>query len=808
MIRNYLLSALRNIAKQKLYTSINIFGLAIGLALCLLILSNISYELSFESNQLNRDRIYRLNGEYHSAETEIYSARVMAPLGSAITDEITEVEKAATFRVSRINAVKIGDERVKVVDPNPGALFIHHDKMIFANPDFLDVFTMPLLHGNPKTVLREPFTLLITEKAALKYFETSDPVGETIKINDEFECQVVGILKDIPQNTQLYCDFLISYSTLEKIGADVKSWDVFATDYVYILLPKNVDPIAIERKLPAILSKHLDSNAVGKYKFDLQPLKDIYFSAIGSGRSGELSPIGVVADMVPYGLMAMFILMQAIANFINLSTARSADRRREVGVRKVFGAFRGQLIRQFLGESILIACIAMLLSLPIYELFKQLVNPILPREMLVEFYNNPLMVASIIGLIFLVGVIAGFYPAFHLSRFKTITVLQGKSDSKSTKSWLRRILVVFQFTTAIIFILVSITIYRQVKYVTSYDLGFNQKNIIVLDFNSENRANDCQLMKSELIKSVNVSAATMTNNPLGRKNRSYCIFYLNENRLEGEERYADLIYADQDYTTFFGLELVQGRTFSNEHPDDAVNGVIVNESTLKELGIEQPIGYKLYTNNGFLEIIGVVKNYYGTLMATGYVSASFITINPEKFETLVLKPAPGNLAAAIIAIEKVWKATLPGQDFKYSFLDDEIRNNYSEYSDSGAIMLALTLLSILIALIGILGLVSFTAEQRTKEIGIRKVLGSSVADIVRLLSREFVILITIANLIAWPIAYLMMNSMLQEFSVRISLGFGTFLLAGSTAILLALLTVAFQTIKAANANPVDSLRYE
>jgi putative ABC transport system permease protein len=808
MFKNYLRIAIRQFTKQKLFTCLNVFGLAIGLALCMVVVGHISHEVTFENIHQNRNRIFRVNGDYISGEKENYSAKVMAPLGPAIVDEVPEIDKAAIFRIWDIESLKIGDERFKVTDPNETAAWTYHKTMMFANPDILDVFTLPLKQGNPRTALHEPFTMFVTEKAALEYFQNPNPVGETVKINDKFECQVVGILKDIPQKTQIYSDFLISYSTLEKIDVDINSWDHFGTDYVYLLLNENADPLAIESKLPYVLKNHMESEQAEKYAFSLQPLKDIYFSALYSGRSSELNPLGVVEDIMFPAFIALFVLLQAIANFINLSTARSSERMREVGVRKVFGAFRGNLIRQFIGESVIIASVAMILSVGMYEVFKLMVNHRLPREMLDDFYRSPLMLIAFVGLIVVVGVIAGFYPAFYLSRFRPVSVLQGKGSIKSTKSWLRRILVVVQFGLAILFIVCSITLYRQTSYIASVNLGFDRENMLVIDFNGEDRTNDCQLMKHEVLKLKNVISATTTDHPLGRKSNTWYSFYKNENRLDEDRYFPMLTHSDYDFVSTFGLEIVQGRDFSPETPTDEGNAIIVNEATLRKLEIEHPIGYKLYTKNKEFEIIGVVQDYHGTQLDWGYRSLSFIRYYPERLETLVVKLASEDVAGTIAAIEKTWKTTLPGQQFEYNFLDEEISSNYSEYRTQSTISLAITLMSVLIACLGIFGLVSFTTARRTKEIGIRKVLGCNVTGILTLLSKEYIILIAIANVIAWPFAYMLLQSFLQEFAFQISIGVGTFLIAGLSAITIALATSSFQSYKAATANPVDALRYE
>ncbi|RJX30487.1 MAG: ABC transporter permease [Desulfurivibrio sp.] len=807
MIPSYLKIFSRNVARHKLYSTVNVMGLAMGLAISLLVLSYLFHELSFEDFHEHKNRIYRVNGKYVGGDDDISSARVMAPLGPAIAAEISEVEKVATFRVQRIETLKQGPERFKVVDLYRNALWTHHANIIFASPEFLEVFNLPVIQGDPSTALREPFSMMVTQRAAVAYFDDPNPIGKVIKINDAFECQVAGILKDIPQNTQLYCDFLISYSTLEKLGREVNSWNKYRTDYVYLLLHKGADRQEVEGKLSSLIKSHLGAAEADRHTFSLQPLKDIYFSAIGSGRRHELSPIGEWEVIIIFAFIAAFILMQAIANFVNLSIARSTDRRREVGVRKVFGAHRGHLMIQFLCESVVFALLAMLIGIALYEWLKPPFQGLYPREMLVDLTRSPNMMISVAALIVAVGLISGYYPALYLSRFHPIAVLQHRSNIKSTKSWLRRGLVVFQFVVAIFFIVSSSIIFRQIQYVTTYDLGFDQKDMLVLNFEGEDRAKDCQLMRNELAKNRHVLAATMADNPLGRRENSYCLFDTSENFRKEHVQYAQILCGDYDFLSTFRLKVIAGRDFSPEIPSDAKHAIIVTNSTLQHLGLDHPLGQKLYTENGFLEIIGVVEDYHGYLVSS-LSPPSFILYDPEKFDKLVIKLAPGEVSAALKSIERTWKEHFPSQDFKYSFLDDTIRANYKKYQDSMKIFTVLALLSIAIAALGILGLVSFTAQQRTKEIGIRKVLGSSIPGIIWLLSKEYVILIAIANLIAWPLAWSVMNGMLQDFAVRISLNISSFFLAGLLALALALAIVSFQAFKAAVANPVNSLRYE
>ena len=808
MIKNYIKIALRNFARHKLYAGINIFGLAVGLALCLTIIGHIVYELSIDDFHQNKENIYRVNGIYTSEQDEVRSARVMAPLGRVLKDEISDVKKSAVFRIEGLNYIEIEDEAFRVEDKNANHAFAHPKVIIFANSDYLEVFTFPLVQGNPATAVSEPFSILISEDAAVKYFQGSNPVGKVMKLNDRIEGQITGIIHNIPQNTQLYTDFIVSYSTLERLGENLNSWDSFDTDYLYVLLNDHSIPSVVAEKIAVVLGNNLKPESAKKYRFELIALKDIYFSSLGSGFNGELSPMGEVSVIYVFAIIALFILIQAGANFINLSTARSADRMREVGIRKVFGAQKKQLIKQFLGESILIALIAMIIGLSVYEFIKLKLNVILPREMLADFYSDPMMLASSVTLIIAVGIFAGFYPALYLSRFNPVKIMQGKTSIKSSKSKLRRALVIFQYTLAIVFIICTTIIYRQINYIMSINLGFDKENVLVLDFEGEDASEKCQLVKSEILSKNRVISATASNCPPGRKTYTFYGFYTDDSRSEESRVVGNMFYADYDFLSTFGLQIVQGRDFSKGEVSDAGNAIVITETTVKSLGIENPIGYKIYRKNSFLEVVGVVKDYHGTALDWAYQEISVIALNPEKCKSLSVKLPPDDISGSVEAIRDIWRSALPSEEFKYIFLDNELYDNYADVRGQGMMFLILACLTITIALLGIFGLVSYTSEQRTKEIGIRKVLGSTISEIVLLLSKEFLILIGIALAIASPLAYFMSMSMLQEYPFRVPIGIGTFLVTGLITIVLTFATSGYQSIKAASADPIKSLRYE
>jgi putative ABC transport system permease protein len=715
-----------------------------------------------------------------------------APFGEAIVSEIPDVESAAIFRVYYEVAVKVDEKNYRA------------GNVIFANPDFLEVFTFPVRRGNPATALREPMSVLVTESAVEKYFSGLDPVGQTIKIDNRFELTVTGILKDPPTNTQLNCEFIASHSSLESAGEVVNAWEPFGSDYVYLLVTDGTDPVALEGKLQPILKRNVPAEKTSNYHAYLKPLKKIYFDSWGQNMVDELSPRGEASFIFELGIIACFILVLAVVNFINLSTARTSDRQKEVGMRKVFGAARTNLVGQFLGESAVITFVAMLVSVILYEIFKVRMQDLLPRPMFVDFYDSSLMIALIAGLLVVVSVLAGFYPALYLSRFRPIAVLQGRLSTRSRRSVLRKILVVFQFAVAIIFVTMAVIMSQQVSYVSSMNLGFNHDNMLLLDFEGDDASDNCALMKNQILTNCPVVSATAVDATPGRN--TYTYYRLTT---ENDDTLLVSLYnADEKFLNTFGLRLIQGKGLSGLSTSESYQPAVITSSVAQRLS-GNPIGQKINRQSGHYEVVGVVDDFYGGALDINLdASMCVIALASESARTLVLQLPQAKITEAVSAIESQWERAIPGTMFEYTFLEDEIARGFRDQRGQRVMFLALALFSIAIASMGIFGLVSFTAEQRTKEIGVRKVLGASVGAIVALLSREFLILIAIANLIAWPIAYVFMNGILSEHAVRIDIDPGMFLLAGFLSLLVALVTAGSQAWRAATADPVKTLQRE
>ncbi|MDH3891741.1 MAG: ABC transporter permease [candidate division Zixibacteria bacterium] len=813
MFAHYFRAAARSLARKKFYTFVNVFSLAFGSALCLAVMGHFSHELAFDRFHSNLERIHRLECDYESGEESFSSAQVMAPLGRAMVQEIPEVENAAVFRMMRLTSVKVGDERARIVDENRGAAYIHHPEVLFTDGSFFDVFTLPIYRGDTRSALVQPNSVLITRRAVDEYFANEDPIGQSVQFNDEFECTVTGVLEDIPQNTQLYTDFVISYSTLEHLGENVSSWSEFngydGGDYVYLLMRDQASPQTMLGKIPAVVERHLTAEEATKFKFRTKSFGDIYFETFYSGNRGELTPGGEWDVLIGFGMVALFILFQAIANFINLSTAQSADRMKEVGVRKVLGADRPSLIKQYLGESVTIAVVSAAIGVLLFEAGKALLADRLPREMLVGVYEHPLMLVTLAGLVLLVGILGGFYPALFLSRYRPIEVLQSKVGMKSTRSVLRKGLVVFQFAVAALMIFCTTVIMRQTDYISSIELGYDPTNMVIVDFeDSPEAADSCRILKDELLSTGQVLATAAVNAPPGRETYRYGAFYHTEERDDEKRLVAKTYYIDDDFLTTFGLTIVDGTSFGDNLNVDASTAVIISESAAKELEREHPVGTLVYGGEDrFYEIIGVVEDFHGAFHY-GYRPTVALLWRPEKTASLCVKLPTGDFTGGMAAIRQTHASLFPDADFRSIFLDDEIDKNYAEGRSQTKMFGTFSILAIAIACLGIFGLVSYTAQQRTKEIGIRKVLGASVTNIVALLTKEFILLLVIANVVAAPLGYMLMTDMLSYEPYRIDLGFGLFAFTALVGLTFAMLTAGLRSIQAATANPVDSMRDE
>ncbi len=798
MIKNYLKIALRNLIKHKAYSVINVAGLAIGITCCFLIISYVVNELQFERFHENRDRIYRVTTEVNFGGRTDFLAMGTVPLLPIMDDEIPEVEHSVRFSPER--NVLISYENNRFQEPN----------FYFADSTLFEVFTFPLKQGDPNSVLSKPFTMVITEEMAQKYFSDDDPIGKVLKYENEHDFEVTGILQNIPPHTQLRGDFFASFSS--KIAfetPDFQSWGRLGETYNYILLIKGANPSVVEEKIPGLLEKHVDPGMASIFTFHLQPLKRVY---LHSDLMGELRPKGNIGYVYLFSAIAILILLIACINFMNLSTARSMHRAREVSLRKTFGANRQQIINQFLGESIAITSVSLLLSVALFELLLPVFNRFVEKELSTDYLHQIWMIPGLVVITMVVGLIAGSYPAFFLSRFQPVKILKSSTSTSSTKSLLRRTLVVFQFAISITLIVATSVVFSQLHFVKNTDLGFEMDHVVILQMDTPIVQQQYEPMKRELLQDPNIiDVAGAFSLPANGR--------LMKTGVTAEGLYPEKIppmqavSVDYDYVDVLGLEMVQGRNFSKEFSTDERQAVILNQTAVNTLGWQDPIGKQFSVpgectiEHGDAYVIGVVKDFHLRSMRET-IEPMFMFIKPSLYQLLAVRVKPQDISGALASIERIWGTYAGSTPFNYSFIEEDFDEMYRSEAKLSQIFTAFSLLAVFIGCLGLFGLTAFAAEQRTKEIGIRKVLGASVTNIVGLLSKEFVILVIAANVIAWPIAYYSMNKWLENFVYHIEMSVFTFVMAALIALVIAVGTMSFQAIRAALSNPVDALRYE
>jgi putative ABC transport system permease protein len=789
---NYIKSAIRNLSRQKLYTIINVLGLAIGLAACLLIIGYVNNELSFENCHQNRDRIYRIDGLYSLGNTQVSMASIMPAVGPAVKEAYPEIERMV--RIRRLWTVPIEFTDDGISEEREG---------LAAEPELLNIFTLPLKEGNPRTALEAPFSVVISEELAKLHFGDQSALGRTIRARDEFDLQITGVFKKIPANTQLRTDFVISYSTLDKIGMDTQSWTELFQDYTYVLLREGADPAQVEQKIPALLKQNLTEDKADNYLLQLQPLKVIY---LHSDLSYELPPNGDPVYIYVFGCVAFLILLIACVNFINLSTARISHRLREVGVRKVLGAARSQLVKQFLSESILLTLVAMVFGIALFEIAKPQLEAFVRHQLEINILGDPVLLLAMLFMIIAVGVLSGSYPAFVLARLQPSFILRGEILGTRSRSFLRRTLVAFQFVIAIALLCFTFAVYKQINYALTADLGFDNRNILLIDAEEGVSPEKQNLIKDEILRSGLASSVTVTDCAPGEPRHN--LYGLRpQDKLDEEATFLHGMRVDPDYLSTFGIELLKGRNFSRESSADAGKSILINQTAVEEFGIDEPIGFEFYLGDKAYRVVGVVKDFHA-LPFHDQIMPMALFAATQKRRLIAAKLTPGFTSETIARVEGIWKRIVPELPFQHSFLEDVMSENYGDDRRLGRLFSTFSLLTVFVACLGLFGLSTFSAERRTKEIGIRKTLGASVTNIVRLLSKEIMILVVIAGAIAFPVAYLTTRRWLETFAYRTEITLTTFLLAGLAVMAIALATVSYQSIKAALANPVDTLRYE
>ncbi|MFO7446621.1 MAG: ABC transporter permease [Ignavibacteriaceae bacterium] len=804
MIKNYIKIALRNLLKYKTYSFINIVGLAIGIAACITILLFIQDDLGYDKYHEKADQIYRVHTQGKLAGNELNMAVSPAPLGEAFVRDFPEVIHYTRFLPNNNMLIRYKDN------------VFNETRFFWADSTTFEVFTMPFVKGNPKTALNQPHTVVLTETLAKKYFGDEDPMDKVMNFEDGTPYTVRGVIKDSPPNTHFHYDMFASVASIE---AGRNPYFISSNFYTYIVLKKGASAEELQKKLPAFTDKYAGPQlhqAIGipfdelekrgdSYGFYLTPLTDIH---LHSHLDYEIEPNSDIKYVYIFSIIAVFILLIACINFMNLSTARSAMRSKEVGIRKVLGSNKAQLVKQFLIESILLAAIAIILAIMLVEFLLPSFSSIAGKELHTNYFDNPAAIPAMLLTILVVGLLAGSYPAFFLSSFQPVKVMKGKNDG-SKNSFLRSGLVVFQFAISIILFAGTFIVSDQLRYVQEKKLGFNKEHVLVIQ-RAWSLETSAQAFKDGLLKNPDIISVSNSNNLPG-KLFSQTIFRT-EDVAENQQFPLAVMSTDHDFTRTMGIELSTGRYFSTEYPSDTVS-VVLNENAVKYLGIKDAVGKRIILVGANIEqsvaynIIGVVKDFhYESLHQEIRPLAIFYT--PGQTSYLPVRLRADNIASAVSFIQSEWKKFVPGKPFEYFFLDDDFNNLYQAEHKTGQIFTSFSVLAIFIACLGLFGLAAFTAERKTKEIGIRKVLGASVSSILLLISKEFLKWLILANLIAWPIAYYFMNGWLQDFAYRIDISLWVFFISGITAIIIALVTVMLQAMKAAIADPVRSLKYE
>ena len=813
MIRNYLKTAFRNIKRHKGYAFINVMGLSIGMACCIVIFLYIFNESTYDRFNRNADRIHRV-AEYRKVPAgEFQFGKISPMVAQVMKNDFPQVEYAGRIMPLRNGLIQYRDKG------------FYEDRVVYADQDIFNVLTIPFTHGDSAAALVKPRTAVITERMAEKYFGTKNPIGETIQINDPVweyrgfyvpfpstcDYVVTGVVKNAPSNSHFKYDFILSLKTHEG-GFLLNDWHSRAT-YTYILLAAGVNATDFENQISGIAEKYISRqlHAWGQMRsYFLQPLLDIHY---GSHLRDEMEPTGNRLTIYVYSVIGFLVLLIGCMNFINLSNARSIHRKKEVALRKMIGAGRGQLINQLLYETGLITLVALGFAFFLSALILPGFNEMAGTDLTFNTLSQPAVIVALAGLMFIVVLLAGGYPAYLLTRFKAGLIIRGKSSSEGRGSVLLRILVVGQFVITIFFIIGTLTVTRQLQFMRGGTLGFSKSQKYIIPFRMNKPVRDhYTTLKSELEQHHSIVGVTVSSSvpgsPIDEKGLK-----TSPDKLEKPFR-MKYISMDDDFIFDYHIKMATGRPLSEEK-NDKKNSILINEAAVGFLGYgtpEEAIGKRWCSGAAdgvhvYREIVGVTRNFHYQGMQSR-VEPLFMDLNSREFSFFTLTLTVGDLPEAMEFIQKTWRRFAPSVPFEGFILDAHFDRQYQREVQVGKLLGFIAGLGLFIACLGLFGLVAFTAERRTKEIGIRKVMGSSVIGVVVLLTKELTRWVLMANLFAWPIGYLAITKWLQHFAYRVNTAWWVFLLSGMSALMIALITVAFHTFRAASANPVDSLRYE
>ena len=794
MLRNYLKIAVRNLVKNKVYSFINIAGLATGMACAILLGLYINDELSYDRYHKNADNIFRVNLHVKWADNEYKLGIASAPFGPALQQDYPEVKKALRVKTSNETLFRVGEKN------------LYAKNIIYADSTLFSFFDYAFIEGSPQTAHINTTSVILTQKLALALFgQTHGLLGKVVLVKENMPFTIAGVIKDVPTNHHLKFDAILPY--VKASGVDLHKWDNFGT-MIYVLLNQASDRQKLEAKMPAFYKKYIarsigdDRGTKVNFKITFQPLADIHLRSthlMGEENGGNM------AYVYTFSAIGLFILLLAIVNYINLSTARSSGRAKEIGVRKAIGSLKRQLVGQFMAESVLLSFLALAVSLLLLYGLLPFFNLIAAKTLTLTIWHGQ-TVLFLTGFTLLIGVISGLYPAFILSRFKPIAVLKGPLVVRGKGALLRKSLVVFQFAISMSMIVGTIVVYRQLQYMRHTQLGFNQEQVLTIPLKSPSVQQSASVLKSRLLQNSIIKGASLTDGTVGGEmnNKTTFSFYAG-----GTEQSVSTEYfaVDHDFLNVLQIRLKEGRNFSSDLASDSTGAVLVNEAMLKRLGWKNRTVGLIEFDTKKIQIAGVISDFHLRSLHN-QIEPLVLVLHQDRGDNFLIRVSPQNVPAALTYVKNVFEDVNPNQPFEYAFLDQTFAEQYRSDERKGSLFLVFSSIAIFISCLGLFGLAAFTAEQRTKEIGVRKVLGASVASIITLLSQDFLKLVIVAILIASPLAWYAMHRWLESFAYRIDIEWWVFALAGFLAAGIALLTVSFQSIKAALMNPVKSLRSE
>jgi putative ABC transport system permease protein len=803
MFRNYLKVALRNLKRNPGFSLINILGLSLGLAISMLVFVFVVNELTYDRYHEKADQIYRIDTRLKAMDMDLQVATTCLPIGPYLKENYPKVLEQVRIDQTHNVLLEYGDKKFE-------------DGIVCVDPDFFEVFTIDLVQGNAKEVLKEAFSLVMTQKMAKKYFGEEDPIGKIISGNNGRNYTVTGIIADWPANSHIKYDLLSPFENLkimDRLGPPVSHWMGF--NYrTFVVLADGFSPDSLQSAFTDIITKHIATNPIAQQfdfdlAFSLMPLKDIH---LNSSIESETEPGGDIKTILIYAAIGIFILLIACINFMNLTTARSARRLREVGIRKVVGAFRSQLVFQFLCEAVLLSLISLLIAATLAEILMPEFNYLIDKNLQIEYLKHWPMTLGFILLSVLVGLIAGSYPAFYLSKFRAVAILKGKMKLGTGSVFFRNFLVVFQFGISIVLLICTFVVFLQLNFVRHADLGFDSEQVIAIPLRGAKMMQNPDLLKSGLNAIPSIEKVAMASDFPGR-GRSITMFWF-EGYTKEDGKTLQFYEIDEQYFDLLRIDVVKGRTFDPGIATDQ-SGIIINEALARQLGWEDPIGKKVMMMDVVegepverqYHVVGMVKDYHHRSMHNPIEPLVFIFTERDlnyaiaKISTNNIEQSVEQIESAVNEIDNTWP-------FVSHFLNSQIQRHYQNEIKQSKIFVYFTILAIFIAALGLFGLASFIAEQRTKEIGIRKVLGASVGSIVKKLTLGFIKLVLFSAIIAIPVGWYLMDVWLQEFAYKIELSWWIFALATMGTLLIAFVTILYQSLKVALSKPVDAISYE